>query len=140
MNRSALQLAHVRSGRAQSFLLIVALWGGLATPVIAATANTDMIAGRLVESITVKSKTSGSTVVFENGSRATVDSWAQVIDVLAPDTSIFAYNRPGYGKSQVRDTPRDGLTIVEELRQVLKHQGLKPPYVLVGHSLGGLYM
>jgi pimeloyl-ACP methyl ester carboxylesterase len=30
--------------------------------------------------------------------------------------------------------------VVEELRQVLRHKGLKPPYVLVGHSLGGLYM
>jgi pimeloyl-ACP methyl ester carboxylesterase len=36
-------------------------------------------------------------------------------------------------------TPRDGQTVVEELRQVLRQKGLKPPYVLVGHSLGGLY-
>jgi pimeloyl-ACP methyl ester carboxylesterase len=32
------------------------------------------------------------------------------------------------------------MTIVEELRRNLKHKGLSPPYILVGHSLGGLYM
>lgn len=35
---------------------------------------------------------------------------------------------------------RDGVHIVEELRSLLRSQGLAPPYVLVGHSLGGLYM
>lgn len=35
---------------------------------------------------------------------------------------------------------RDGHHIVEELRAVLREKGLHPPYLLVGHSLGGLYM
>jgi pimeloyl-ACP methyl ester carboxylesterase len=50
------------------------------------------------------------------------------------------YNRPSYGKSDASVSERDGKHIVNELRELLKAQGLKPPYILVGHSLGGLYM
>lgn len=81
-----------------------------------------------------------ATVVFENGSRSTMDSWNKVVADVARDATVFTYNRPGYGKSDKPTTPRDGKTVVEELRQLLRAQGLQPPYVLVGHSLGGLYM
>jgi pimeloyl-ACP methyl ester carboxylesterase len=63
-----------------------------------------------------------------------------VIAEVAKESTVFAYNRPGYGKSDKPSTPRDGKTVVEELRQLLRQQGLQPPYTLVGHSLGGLYM
>lgn len=106
----------------------------------AATPSIDTIAGRQVESLTIKNPNANTRIVFENGLRATIDGWDKVIDSLAPEASIFAYNRPGYGKSQEADTARDGETVVEELRQTLKQKGLAPPYVLVGHSLGGLYM
>ncbi|WP_208281661.1 alpha/beta fold hydrolase [Massilia oculi] len=105
-----------------------------------ATASVDMIAGRQIESLTIKNPDAHVSIIFENGLRATVSGWDKVIDSLAPDASIFAYNRPGYGNSQETGTARDGGTIVEELRQSLKHKGLAPPYILVGHSLGGLYM
>lgn len=108
-----------------------------ATPV---TASVDTIAGRQIESLTIKNPDTNIIIVFENGLRATVDGWDKVMDALAPNASIFAYNRPGYGNSQESKTARDGGTIVEELRQTLKHKGLAPPYILVGHSLGGLYM
>lgn len=100
----------------------------------------DLIGGRQVESVLSARPASKVAVIFENGSRATLDRWDKVLDALSPDVSVFAYNRPGYARSGAVDTPRDGTTIVEELRQVLKHKGLAPPYVLVGHSLGGLYM
>ncbi|SHM45298.1 alpha/beta hydrolase fold [Duganella sacchari] len=112
----------------------------LAAPVLAATATTQLIDGRKVELVAMKNPAAQATVVFENGSRATVDKWDKVIDGIAPQASVFAYNRPGYGKSADTATPRDGLTIVEELRRILQHEGLAPPYILVGHSLGGLYM
>jgi pimeloyl-ACP methyl ester carboxylesterase len=53
---------------------------------------------------------------------------------------VFAYNRPGIGKSDKTDKPRDAEQIVEELRFYLKELKIRPPYVLVGHSSGGLYM
>jgi pimeloyl-ACP methyl ester carboxylesterase len=114
----------------------------IAIPVASAppVAQIDTIAGQRLETITIKRPDAKLCVVFENGSRATVDSWVQVIAALPPDVSVFAYNRPGYGNSQKTDTPRDGMTIVEELRRTLQQKQLSPPYVLVGHSLGGLYM
>jgi pimeloyl-ACP methyl ester carboxylesterase len=78
-------------------------------------------------------------VVFENGLAGRMEWWQKVIAAL-PNTTTFAYNRPGYGQSTLVSTPRDGAHIVDELRQLLHSQGLQPPYILVGHSLGGLYM
>lgn len=100
----------------------------------------ETIAGRRVESVTLRHPASPCVVVFEAGARGTIDKWGTVLESVGRDATVFAYHRPGYGNSDVATTPRDGRTIVEELRQVLQHKGLKPPYVLVGHSLGGLYM
>lgn len=79
-------------------------------------------------------------VVFENGLGGRLDWWAKVFPEIAKDTTAFAYNRPGYGNSEPAASPRDGEHIVDELRSSLRSRGLEPPYVLVGHSLGGLYM
>jgi pimeloyl-ACP methyl ester carboxylesterase len=79
-------------------------------------------------------------VIFENGLGASMHSWDKVFRVIGKDATVFAYNRPGYGSSDPAATPRDGTHIVDELRAFLRSRGLMPPYVLVGHSLGGLYM
>jgi pimeloyl-ACP methyl ester carboxylesterase len=79
-------------------------------------------------------------VVFENGLGARMEWWSKVLPAIAADTSYFVHNRPGYGGSAPASTPRDGVHIVEELRAALLSEGRRPPYVLVGHSLGGLYM
>jgi pimeloyl-ACP methyl ester carboxylesterase len=100
----------------------------------------DTIGGRQVESLTIRHPASPVTLVFEAGSRGTIDKWGKVLEGASREATVFAYNRPGYGNSEVAMSPRDGRTVVEELRRVLRHKGLKPPYVLVGHSLGGLYM
>lgn len=100
----------------------------------------ETLAGRKVESITLRNAASPYVVVFEAGSRNTIDKWGRVLEGVAREATVFAYNRPGYGNSEAAITPRDGRTIVEELRRVLQQKDLKPPYVLVGHSLGGLYM
>lgn len=78
-------------------------------------------------------------VVFENGLGGSMEWWETVLPAVAQKTTAFAYNRPGVGKSDPATTPRDGTTIVEELRATLLAQGIKPPYLLVGHSIGGLY-
>jgi hypothetical protein len=79
-------------------------------------------------------------VVFENGLGARMEWWSKVLPSIESDAAYFAYNRPGYGNSAPAETPRDGIHIVQELRAALLSEGKKPPYVLVGHSLGGLYM
>ncbi len=79
-------------------------------------------------------------VVFENGLGGRMEWWEKVLPEISNDTTTFAYNRPGYGNSDPPATPRDGLHIVDELKALLRDKGMKPPYILVGHSLGGLYM
>jgi pimeloyl-ACP methyl ester carboxylesterase len=79
-------------------------------------------------------------VVFENGLGGRMDWWNKVLPEISNDTTTFAYNRPGYGNSDSVATPRDGLHIVNELRALLRDIDMRPPYILVGHSMGGLYM
>ncbi len=100
----------------------------------------DAPAQRKLEMLTLAQCPAKPVVVFENGARETFDTWDKVIAAIKPDAGIFAYNRPGYGNSEATEQPRDGFTIVNELRATLRRQGLQPPYILVGHSLGGLYM
>lgn len=96
--------------------------------------------GRQVEYLLLENNTSKDTVVFENGLGGKMEYWAKVIPEVSKKATVFAYNRPGYGKSDEVATDRDAEHIVEELRAMLAQKGLKAPYILVGHSLGGLYM
>lgn len=79
-------------------------------------------------------------VVFESGLGDGMDSWAKVFPEVSRFATAFAYNRAGYGKSSHGSSVRDGAHIVAELRALLMQAGLRPPYVLVGHSLGGTYL
>lgn len=81
------------------------------------------------------------TVIFENGLGDTLAVWEHVQHAIAAGcTRTLSYNRAGYAGSDVASTTRDAETIVAELRSELRGRDLQPPYVLVGHSLGGLYM
>lgn len=82
----------------------------------------------------------GPVVVFENGLGITLETWESVQEGLGGSTTTFAYNRAGYAGSPRTSGIRDAATVVGELRALLGHRGLSPPYLLVGHSFGGLYM
>lgn len=80
-------------------------------------------------------------VIFENGLGDTLDVWKGVQPAVATDCGFtMTYNRAGYVGSGPAGGPRDAESVVAELRHELKQRHLRPPYVLVGHSLGGLYM
>ncbi len=81
------------------------------------------------------------TVVLVHGLGATFQkSWRKVYPEVALGHTVLAYNRAGYGRTPVHDAVRDARQIVSELRKNLQRLALSPPYVLVGHSMGGLYM
>lgn len=115
-------------------LLVVLVSGCASLP----NATTEKISDRKVEFALTRHDT--TPVVFENGLGGKMEYWKKVIPEISNDTTTFVYHRPGYGKSDLVSTPRDGTHVVDELRILLKSKGLNPPYVLVGHSLGGLYM
>jgi pimeloyl-ACP methyl ester carboxylesterase len=81
----------------------------------------------------------GPTVIFQSGLGDGKNVWAQVIQQLPASTALLAYDRPGYGDSPSSTDARDPCTIAQELHQLTRALALKPPFILVGHSLGGLY-
>jgi pimeloyl-ACP methyl ester carboxylesterase len=83
----------------------------------------------------------GPTVVFENGPGGMALDWTLAQNELAGGVTTVAYDaydRAGMGWSEVGPRPRDVTTIVDELHTALAASGSPAPYVLVGHSYGGL--
>jgi pimeloyl-ACP methyl ester carboxylesterase len=80
------------------------------------------------------------TVVLESGLGDGKESWSPIFDEISKSAQVIAYDRAGYGRSKSASRLRDGATIITELRSTLHTLNLQPPYVLVGHSLGGTYM
>ncbi|PQP85081.1 alpha/beta hydrolase [Paenibacillus sp. PCH8] len=80
------------------------------------------------------------TVVFASGwgtPNPYVD-FSPLYDKLKSEVKIAVYDRFGYGYSDYTDQPRDVDTISEEIHQLLRTSGQRPPYIMVGHSLGAL--
>lgn len=80
----------------------------------------------------------GPLIVLESGLGDDWSSWSSLLAPLAGRSRVLAYSRPGYGASTASDTPRDISTVARELLSLLHAIEERPPYVLVGHSLGGL--
>lgn len=80
------------------------------------------------------------TVIFESGLMSTVLTWQKIQPQLAQITRVVSYDRPGLGWSDPGPEPRTASRIVDELHALLAEAKIPPPYVLVGHSFGGLTM
>ena len=77
-------------------------------------------------------------IVIDGGIGATAEEYHGIQERLAKEATVVTYDRAGYGRSEAGPLPRDGRTESGELRALLSKLGLRGPYVLVGHSLGGL--
>lgn len=77
-------------------------------------------------------------VVFDSGLGGTSLDWALVQPEVAGFTRACTYDRAGYGWSGRGPRPRSSARIVSELNSLLGYGGVAPPYILVGHSFGGL--
>jgi pimeloyl-ACP methyl ester carboxylesterase len=86
-----------------------------------------------------KAGTGSPAVVLQSGLGDGKEAWSRVFDGLATHSTVVAYDRPGYGGSPLKAGPRDPCTVAREQRELLMSIGVMPPYILVGHSLGGLY-
>jgi pimeloyl-ACP methyl ester carboxylesterase len=82
---------------------------------------------------------SGSpTVVFDSGLGGSSLDWALVQPGVAGFTRACTYDRAGYAWSDPGPLPRNAERMVSDLEQMLGNGSVAAPYVLVGHSLGGL--
>ncbi len=82
----------------------------------------------------------GPTVLFEAGIAATNLNWFHVQETVARFTHTVSYDRGGLGWSGPSRTARTPANCASELHDLLERAGIQPPYVLVGHSFGGLVM
>lgn len=79
-------------------------------------------------------------IVLEAGLMSTVLSWCDLQSRLSKSYRVVSYDRAGLGWSDLGPTPRTADRIVAELHTLLERAAIPPPYVLVGHSFGGLTM
>jgi pimeloyl-ACP methyl ester carboxylesterase len=82
----------------------------------------------------------GPTVLLEAGLMSTVLSWSELQQELSRDFRVVSYDRAGLGWSDPGPMPRTAGRIVEELHLLLSKAAIWGPYILVGHSFGGLTM
>lgn len=78
-------------------------------------------------------------VVLESHFGGSMQIWRKVWRKVATFTTVVAYDRAGLGGSDSGPVPRTALRVAEDLARLLTQLGVPPPYVLVGHSFGGLF-
>jgi pimeloyl-ACP methyl ester carboxylesterase len=98
--------------------------------------------GRLISvnghSFHILERGQGPSVVLESGIAGTSLSWTLLQDKLAAQSRVVSYDRAGLGWSDPADRPRSLTNAVDDLHRLLGAAGLPQPYILVGHSYGGL--
>lgn len=132
INNSNISLT--RQNNVLFFILFFSIQGCSSLPT-----HTNMVKIKSGE-IALSIKGAGSpTVLFESGMGVNKETWNSVLYEMTKTNKVFAYDRHGLGESSKSRTSRDSCTIAKELHAALKASGTKPPYILVGHSVGGLY-
>lgn len=118
--------------------------GGAYQIVGTVTAPSSSMPGRLVDvgghRLHLSCTGSGSpTVVLEAGGGAMAAQLAHITPAVARASMICVYDRAGRGWSEPADSPQDALAISTDLHTLLQRAGVPGPYVMAGHSFGGLY-
>lgn len=80
------------------------------------------------------------TVILDSANMGTVSNWAWIQPEVAKTTRVCAYDRADSGWSDLSPQPNDTKHNAEVLHTLLNNAGVSAPYILVGHSFGGLYV
>jgi pimeloyl-ACP methyl ester carboxylesterase len=86
----------------------------------------------------IKSCTDNLTIVFESGYGCDLNNWNSIKSDVSKFANVFLYDRDGIGRSKKSSEPKHSMQIINNLRNLLKKAEVKPPYLLVGHSFGGV--
>ncbi|MDQ0819342.1 pimeloyl-ACP methyl ester carboxylesterase [Arthrobacter sp. V4I6] len=140
---------HSRSGRVLLYpviamLVLSSLGAGFETLRGAADAAASPVQGQLIDvgghRLYLNCTGSGSpTVVLEPGAGLMSSDLGWIAPAVAPDTRVCVYDRAGHGWSDPANTVQDGAQIATDLHTLLQRGNVPGPYVLAGHSFGGLY-
>jgi pimeloyl-ACP methyl ester carboxylesterase len=141
---------HSRSGRwllypVVGLLAVASISGGYETVAEAVDASAHPMAGQLIDvgghSLHLRCTGSGSpTVVLEPGGGEMSADLGWIAPAVAGDTRVCVYDRAGRGWSQPASARQDGTQIATDLHALLHRGNVAGPYVLAGHSFGGLYV
>jgi pimeloyl-ACP methyl ester carboxylesterase len=97
------------------------------------------VGGRRMHIFTVGSGTRNVVLLSGLGTASPVTDFAPLINALKPDFTVTVVECFGYGWSDWTDQPRTNQKVVEEVRLALREAGVLPPYIVVPHSLSGIY-
>lgn len=94
-----------------------------------------------VNTIGIENREAGQPIViFESGHGTPMGNWDKVLAGTSDLAPVITYDRPGIGESESIDEIPSIENVSDRLIKILKHLEMDPPYILVGHSLGGLYV
>lgn len=82
---------------------------------------------------------SGPPIVLFSGAGVSLQGWEPLYPQIEQLGTVFAWNRFGMQGSDPPPGRQTGTLVLGSLRELLGYAGLQPPYVLVAHSLGGLF-
>jgi pimeloyl-ACP methyl ester carboxylesterase len=82
----------------------------------------------------------GPTVILEPGGGGSAASMGLIAPAVARESRVCVYDRAGRGWSDPAASPPDGAQIATDLHRLLNRANVPGPYVLAGHSFGGLYV
>jgi pimeloyl-ACP methyl ester carboxylesterase len=126
-------------------LALAAVGGGYQTVQEAVDAHAYPMPGQLINvgahRLHLHCTGSGSpTVVLQPGGGDFSSGMAWIAPAVASETRVCVYDRAGRGWSEPADSPQDAAQIATDLHTLLQRGNVPGPYVLVGHSFGGLYV
>jgi pimeloyl-ACP methyl ester carboxylesterase len=94
-----------------------------------------------INTIGIENRKQGQPViVFESGHGTPMGHWERVLDGVSKLAPLITYDRPGIGESEPDNEMPTIKNVADKLIKILNHLKIEPPYVLVGHSLGGAYV
>src|SRR3954452_5731911 len=126
-------------------LALAAMGGAYATLGAAADARAYPMPGQLIDvgghSLHLSCTGTGSpTVVLQPGGGEMSSNMAWIAPAVSRGTRVCVYDRAGRGWSEPAYTPQDAAQIATDLHTLLQRGHVPGPYVLAGHSFGGLYV
>jgi len=94
-----------------------------------------------INTIGIENRKEGQPViVFENGYGTPMGHWDRILNGVSKLAPLVTYDRPGIGESEPDNEMPTIKNVSDKLIKILNYLELEPPYVLVGHSIGGLYV
>jgi len=94
-----------------------------------------------INTIGIENRKEGQPViVFESGWGTPMGHWNRILNGVSELSPLITYDRPGIGESEPDNEMPTIKNVSDKLIKILKYLDIESPYVLVGHSLGGLYV